>query len=174
VEFSIAVSTSSPERMQMATMLQADYGELGIDVVVSPLEFRSLIDRVVNRRQFDTAILGLGGGDADPNSEQNVWLSSGGMHLWNPNQKQPASAWEAEIDRLMQRQIVRLNADERKKLYRRVQEIVTEQSPMVFLVSPSVVVAQHGNVGNFRPAVLDHFTLWNSDELYLRKGQTKP
>jgi peptide/nickel transport system substrate-binding protein len=170
VEFSILVSTSSPERMQMATMLQADYGELGIAVTIAPLEFRSLTERVVSTQQFDTVLLGLGGGDADPNADQNVWLSSGGMHFWNPNQKQPATAWEAEIDQLMQRQMVTLRADERKKLYDRVQEILAAESPMIFLASPSVVVAERGNVGNFRPAVLDHFTLWNAAELFLRKG----
>lgn len=173
VEFSILVSTSSPERMQMATMLQADYGELGIAVTVAPLEFRSLIGRVVDTQQFDTALLGLGGGDSDPNAEQNVWLSSGGMHLWNPNQKQPATAWEAEIDQLMKRQMVELQPNERKKEYDRVQEIVALQLPMIFLVSPSVVVAQRGVVGNFRPALLDHFTLWNSGELYLCKSETE-
>jgi ABC-type transport system substrate-binding protein len=54
-------------------------------------------------------------------------------------------------------------------LYDRVQEIVGTQLPMIFLVSPSVVVAQRGNVGNFRPALLDHFTLWNAGELFLRR-----
>jgi peptide/nickel transport system substrate-binding protein len=170
VEFSILVSTSSPERMQMATLLQADYGQLGIAVTIAPLEFRSLTERVVNTQQFDAVLLGLGGGDADPNSDQYVWLSSGGMHLWNPNQKQPALPWEGEIDRLMKQQMVALRPAERKKLYDRVQEILAAQAPMIFLVSPSVVVAQRGNVGNFRPAVLDHFTLWNAAELFLRQG----
>jgi peptide/nickel transport system substrate-binding protein len=173
VEFSILVSTSSPERMQMATMLQADYDQLGIAVTIAPIEFRSLQDRVLNTQQFDTVLLGLGGGDADPNAEQNVWLSSGGTHLWNPNQKQPATDWEGEIDRLMKRQMVSLSPNERKKLYDRVQEIVAAQLPMIFLVSPSVVVAQRGNVGNFRPALLDHFTLWNADELFLRRRGTE-
>jgi peptide/nickel transport system substrate-binding protein len=174
VEFSILVATSSPERMQMATMLQSDFAELGLSVTVAPLESRSVVERVTKTRQFDTAVLGLGGGDADPNSEVNVLLSSGRSHLWNPNQKQPGTAWEAEIDSLMARQMVTLNPAERRKLYDRVQEIVVDQSPMIFLVSPNVVVAQRGNVGNFRPAVMDHFTLWNAGELFLRKGRPAP
>jgi peptide/nickel transport system substrate-binding protein len=173
VEFTVLVSTSSPERMQMAAMLQADFDQLGITVVIAPLEFRSVLDRVLNTRQFDTVLLGLGGGDADPNPEMNVWLSSGGTHFWNPNQAQPATDWEAEIDGLMNRQMTTLDYAERKKLYDRVQEIVAQQAPMIFLASPNVVVAQRGKVGNFRPAVLDHFTLWNAAELYLRKGSAK-
>ena len=47
------------------------------------------------------AFMGLGGGDADPNSDMNVWMSNGGTHLWNMHETKPATAWEAEIDRLM-------------------------------------------------------------------------
>jgi peptide/nickel transport system substrate-binding protein len=173
VEFSVLVSTSSPERMQMAAMLQADFDELGISLTIASLEFRSLLDRVLNTRQFDTVLLGLGGGDADPNAEMNVWLSSGGTHLWNPNQKQPATPWETEIDGLMNRQMTTLDYTARKKLYGRVQEILAVECPVIFLVSPNVVVAQRGNVGNFRPAVLDHFTLWNAAELFLRRGPAR-
>ena len=170
VEFSILVSASSAERVQMATMLQADWKELGIDARVAQVEFRSMIDRVLHTRQFDTCVMGLGGGDADPNAEMNVWLASGGMHLWNPNQQHPATAWESEMDALMRRQMVTLDYRERKRLYDRVQQIVGEQLPMLFLVSPDVVVAQRGTVGNFRPSILDHQTLWNSDQLFLTRS----
>ncbi|MBZ5602524.1 MAG: ABC transporter substrate-binding protein [Acidobacteriia bacterium] len=168
MDFSILVSASSAERVQMATMLQSDWKEIGISVNIVTLEFRAMLDRVLNTRQFDTCILGLGGGDADPNPEMNVWLSSGAMHLWNPNQPHPATPWEAELDSLMHRQMVTLDYAARKQAYDRVQQIVAEQAPMIFLVSPHVVVAQRGNVGNFRPAILDHQTLWNADELYLK------
>ena len=170
IGFSILVSASSSERVQMATMLQADWKEIGIKVNIVTLEFRAMLDRVLNARQFDACILGLGGGDADPNPEMNVWLSSGAMHLWNPNQTHPASDWEAEIDTLMRRQMVTLDHAARKRIYDRVQQIVAEQLPMIFLVSPHVVVAQRGNVGNFRPAILDHQTLWNADELFLNRS----
>lgn len=170
VTFSILVSSSSHERQQMAVLLQADWKQLGIAVTITPLEFRALLDRVLNTRQFDTCLLGLGGGDADPNPEMGVWQSSGAMHLWNPNQKSPATKWEAELDSLMQNQMGATNPVERFRLYARVQEIVAAEQPMIFLVSPNVVVARANTVGNFRPAVLDHQTLWNVEDLFLSKG----
>ena len=171
VEFSIVVSSSSAERQQMATILQADYQQLGIAVNLVPLELRSLLERLTKTHQFDAVVQGLGGGDVDPNPDINVWLSSGGMHLWNPNQKQPATKWEAEIDDLMRRQMITLNPAERKKLYDKVQHLVVAESPMIFLASPHIVVAQRGAVGNFHPSILNHFTLWNADELFLRQGR---
>ncbi len=167
VEFSMLVSASSPERVQMASMLREDWKSLGISMTPAPLEFRSLIERVLTSRQFEACLLGLGGGDADPNPELNVWLSSGAMHLWNPGQKQPATSWERELDELMQRQMTTLNYAARKRLYDRAQQIIAWEAPMIFLLSPHVVVAQNGRVGNFRPAILDHQTLWNVDELFL-------
>ncbi len=171
VGFSILVSSSSAERNRMATVLQSDFKDLGIQVTITPLEFRSMLDRVLNTRQFDTCLMGLGGGSPDPNAEMNVWLSSGAMHLWNPNQANPSSAWEAEIDTLMKRQAKELNPKERARLYGRVQEIVAREAPLVFLVSPNVVSAARKTVGNFRPSTLEHLTLWNAEELYITPGR---
>jgi peptide/nickel transport system substrate-binding protein len=150
----------------MATLIQADLKELGMDVRVVPLEFRALIDRVWETFDYDASIQGFGGGDADPNAEMGVWLSRGSNHVWRLGQKSPATSWEAEIDRLMQQQLSTLDAKKRKALYDRVQTIVAEQLPFVFLAAPHILVGARGDLGNFQPAVLDHYTLWNADQLY--------
>ena len=72
-----------------------------MQVNVVPLEFRSLLDRVQRTHDFEACVLSLASADADPNPDMAVWLSSGGSHLWNPEQKPRRRAWEAEIDRLM-------------------------------------------------------------------------
>ena len=174
VSFSLLVASSQAERLRMATMLQEDWRALGIAVNIVPLELRAMIDRVTNTKQFETCLLGLGGGDADPNAELPVWLSSGPMHLWHPNQREPRTAWEAEIDRLMGEQMVTLNPARRRTMYERVQQIVAEQVPMIFLVSPHVLVARQPRVGNFHPALLDHQTLWNADELTVNGAGRQP
>jgi peptide/nickel transport system substrate-binding protein len=173
VEFSLATSAGNQERVQIATMIQDDLKQLGMRVTVAPLEFRTLNDRVLNTHRFDTALLALGGGDVDPNSEMNLWLSSGGLHLWNPNQKQPATPWEAEIDDLMRRQLVTLDPVRRKQLYARLQRIELEQRPIVALVSPNLLVAAKGGLGNFRPSILEHYTLWNVEQLYWKAPKAK-
>jgi peptide/nickel transport system substrate-binding protein len=170
VEFSIVASSSSPERLQMAALIQADLKELGIQVQVVSLEFRALVDRILNSRDYEASILGLGGGDADPNAEVNVWLSSGVSHLWSPGQVQPMTPWEAELDRLMRQQMITLNPSERKALYDRVQEIAAENLPLIPLAAPNVLVAARRNLGNFRPSILDHYTLWNVEQLYWRNA----
>jgi hypothetical protein len=49
----------------------------------------------------------LASGNADPNSEMSVWLSDGGLHLWNLSGK-PETPREGQIDWLMRLQITTL------------------------------------------------------------------
>jgi peptide/nickel transport system substrate-binding protein len=168
VEFTILTSSSNADRTKMATLIQDDLKQLGMRAQVVPLEFRSLIDRVTQTKEYDACLLGLASFDADPNSDLNVWLSSGGTHLWNPSQSHPATPWEAEIDRLMEQQLSTPGFDQRKKLYDRVQEILAENQPMIFLASPDILVGAKSSLANFHPAVLEPYALWNVEQLYFR------
>ena len=168
VEFSILTSSSNADRTKMATLLEDDLKQLGMHVQVVPLEFRSLIDRVTQTKEYDACLLGLASFDADPTADLNVWLSSGGTHLWNPSQTRPASPWEAEIDRLMELQLATPGFEQRKKLYDHVQEILALNQPMIFLASPDILVGAKNSIANFHPAVLEPYVLWNVDQLYFR------
>jgi peptide/nickel transport system substrate-binding protein len=173
-EFTIISSASNAERMRMATIIQDDLKQLGMRVHVVPLEFRALLDRVFQSHDYEACVLALGGGDGDPNTEMSVWVSDGGQHLWNLGQAQPATSWEAEIDRLMQRQLTARKQAERKQLYDRVQQLIAENQPLIFLATPHLLVGARNGLGNFHPAVLDHYTLWNVEELFWRReGSTK-
>jgi peptide/nickel transport system substrate-binding protein len=172
VEFSIITSASNVQRTQMATMIQADLKDLGIHVNVVPLEFHSVLDRIFHTHDYEAAVLGLGAGDTDPNSEMNVWLSSGNDHVWDIGEPHPATGWESEIDQLMEKQLSTMKPNDRKLLYDRVQEILAEYLPIICLASPDILVAAQAQVGNFKPATLDPHTLWNSQELFLLGNTT--
>jgi peptide/nickel transport system substrate-binding protein len=171
VEFTILVPSNSAERSQIATMVADDLKKIGIEAPVVSLEFRSMADRILKTHEYEAAIMGLGAGDGDPNSEMNVWLSSGSMHIWNPEQANAATAWEAEIDSLMRKQEVETNLRARQQLYWRVQEIEAEELPIISLVSPNVLAAKAARVRNFRPVILGNDILWNADELWLARNR---
>src|SRR5262249_50317725 len=155
VEFSILTSSSNTDRTKMAALISDDLKQLGMRAQVVPLEFRSLLDRVNQKKEYDACVLGLASFDADPNSDINVWLSSGGTQLWNPSQTKPATTWEAEIDRLMEQQLIAKNFEERKKSFDRVQQILDEYQPFIFLATPDVLIGAKNSVGNLKPAVLE-------------------
>jgi len=170
VQFSLVTSSSNTDRLKMATLIQHDLTPLGMQVQLVPLEFRSLLDRLMQTKQYDACVLGIASFDADPNSDLNVWLSSGGMHLWNPSQAHPSTSWETEIDQLMRAQLTATSYQQRKKLFDRVQEILVEYQPMIFLASPDILAGAKNAIGNFRPAVLEPYVLWNVEQLYRRPG----
>ncbi len=170
VEFSIIASSSNAQRSKMATLIQDDLSKLGMNVHVVPLEFKAVLDRVFQTYDYEASIMALGGGDADPNPEMNVWLSSGGTHLWHLSEAKPTTEWEAQIDQLMQKQMVELKYKDRKRLYDQVQEIIAANDPFIFLATPDILVGAKKNLANFKPAILDPNTLWNVEQLYFSPG----
>jgi peptide/nickel transport system substrate-binding protein len=166
VEFSIVVSSSNTQRGQIATLVQADLKAIGIAAHVVPMESRSANDRVLNTHDYEAIVMGLVSGDADPTPDMNVLMSNAQTHLWHMGEKAPATPWEAELDQLMQKQLVTLNYQQRKKIYDRVQELLAQQLPMVYLASPNILVGAQEDLGNFHPAIIEQYTFWNADELF--------
>ena len=168
VEFTIVVSSSNAQQKEMATLIQDDLKQIGIDVHVVSLEFRALLERLLKTHDYEAVILRLAPGDADPGPDLNVWLSSGANHLWHMGEKKPATSWEAEIDRILQKQMVTIDYRKRKKLYDRMQQIESQELPVIYLVSPNILVGARKNLGNFRPAIIEQYTFWNAEEIFWR------
>jgi peptide/nickel transport system substrate-binding protein len=167
VEFSIATNAGNKYRERMATMIQQDLSGVGIKVNVVTLDFPSLIERITRTFNYEACLLGLVNTELDPDSVMNVWVSSAENHQWNPSQKAPATAWEAEIDRLMRSQASTLNDHKRKQYFDRVQEIAWEQEPFIYLVTKNALTAVSTSVTNAHPVVLRPQVFWNVDELKL-------
>ena len=166
VEFSIVVTSSNAQRNQIATLVQADLKAIGITAHVVPIEGRSANDRLLNTHDYEAILMGLVSGDADPTPDLNVLMSNGQNHFWRLGEKTAATPWEAELDQLMQKQLVTLNYQQRKKIYDRVQEILAQYLPMVYLASPNILVGAQENLGNFHPAIIEQYTFWNAEELF--------
>ena len=169
VEFALITNAGNTSRESMATMIQQDLRSLGITLNVVTLDFRSLIERISQTFQYEACLLGLTNLDLDPSSQMNVWLSSASNHQWNPNQSTPETAWEAEIDRLMRAQASASDRQKRKASFDRVQEIVSEQAPFLYLVTKNSLTAVSPSLLNAAPGVLRPQTYWNAETLMLAK-----
>jgi peptide/nickel transport system substrate-binding protein len=167
VEFSVITNAGNKYREKMATMIQQDLAGIGVHLNVVTLDFPSLLERITRTFDYETCMLGLTNNDLDPNTQMNVWLSSAENHAWNPNEKTPATAWEAEIDRLMRAQASSLDVKKRKQEIDRVQEIVWEQEPFLYLVNKNALGAVSASLHNAHPVVLSPQVYWNIDQLTL-------
>ncbi|HEX7287595.1 MAG TPA: ABC transporter substrate-binding protein [Candidatus Angelobacter sp.] len=167
VSFSILANSGNAQQTQSATLIQSDLSKLGMDVHVVTLEFRATVDRILQSHDYDVAVMRMANGDADPNPVMGILTSEGSTHVWSMGEKKPPQ-WQLEIDRLMQQQMITLDFRKRKKLYDQVQQILAREVPALFLVSPNILVAARENLANVRPAIMDNYILWNSDELFWR------
>jgi len=167
VEFSIVTNSGNAAREKMTAMIQQDLAQVGIKVNLVTLDFPSLIERITRTFAYDACLLGLVNTDLDPNGQMTVWLSSGENHQWNPNQKTPATTWEVEIDKLMREQASAPTDRQRKLKFDRVQQIVSEQQPFIYLINKDVLTAVSPSVVGATPVVLNPPAFWNVESLRL-------
>lgn len=167
VEFTLVTNADNRERTRICTLIQSDLAQLGIQVKIQLLEFNALVGKLLQTHDYEAAVMALGGGDSDPGGEMNVWLSSGPLHLWHGTEPKPSAVWEAQIDRLMKQQMSTIDRSARKRAYDEVQKIVSDELPIIPLVSRDVLVGVKNRIGNLQPAIMAPYALWNSDQLYL-------
>lgn len=165
VRFSLHTNAGNTIRNSQCTLIVSDLDKLGIKVEYTPLEFNTLVDKVTANYDFDAILLGLSHDDVDPSAGMNVWLSSGSLHFWWPNQDVPHTSWEKRIDELMNLQLSAMNTTLRKKYYDEVQEIIADQQPLIYTVTQYVYVCAKDGLKNLQPTIARHRTLWNADEL---------
>ncbi|MFL6449891.1 MAG: ABC transporter substrate-binding protein [Bryobacteraceae bacterium] len=170
VELSLLVNTANRQQQQMGVIIQQDLKELGIHVTLNALEYRSFLHRLFSSFDYETAIMTLADGDADPNTELSFLLSTGTNHVWGLKPGR-IPTWQIEIDVLMQKQLTARNSAERKQWFDQVQESLWRNKPVVFLISPNILVGASNEIGNFNPAKLPDYTLWNADQLFHRSQQ---
>ncbi len=167
VEFSVVTNAGNPAREKMAAMIQQDWGAIGIRLNIVTLDFASLIERLTKTFAYEACLLGTANVDLDPNLQMNVWLSSASNHQWNPEQKTPATPWEAEIDRLMRAQASEPDPARRKREFDRVQQIVWEQAPFLYLLNKNTLIAVSPSLRNVKAAPIRPYTYWNVERLSL-------
>jgi peptide/nickel transport system substrate-binding protein len=172
IEFVLNTNTGNGAREKTAVLIANDLGKdkLGFKVVFQPIEFNTLINKIDVTYDYECVLLGLApGGSTDPADGMNVIKSNGFTHQWFPRQKAPSTDWEAQLDQLMDAQIKTLDFTERKKDYDQVQEILAEQVPMIFTVTPMYYAAIRSDIGNVRPTSLSYNrATWNAEELYFK------
>jgi peptide/nickel transport system substrate-binding protein len=171
VEFSLVTNAGNRTRQRMASLVQQDLAALGIKLHIVTLDFPSMLERINKTFQYETCLLAFNNVDVDPDSQTSLWLSSSSNHAWNPKQTYPGTPWEAEIDRLMRRQASDADPTRRKRLFDRVQQIVWDEAPILYLVNRNALVAIAPNLRDVQPSVLYPRVIWNIDQIHFAGGR---
>jgi len=151
ITFSLCTNEGNPLRERMAKLLIGNLADVGIRVTLERLSFPALFERLDATYAWDAMLIGFTGG-IDPASSENLLRSTGDLHVWHPAQQMPASAWEAQIDDLLDSGSRELDPTKRRDIYWHVQEILHRELPMIPLVRPTLFVAYRRDVENFSPS----------------------
>ena len=173
VEFTLMTNAGNTEREAIGVMVKQDLEDLGIKVNFKPVEFNSLVNKLLSTYDWDMVIMGLTGSPLEPNGGKNVWMSNGALHMFNQRSEEDFNKgllpWEKELDYLFEKGATALTFDERKKYYDRYQEIIYNEKPMIYLYSPLRITAIRNKFKNVYPTSLGGVT-HNIEEIYIEEG----
>ena len=171
VEFDLYTNAGNTERESIGVMVKQDLEELGMTVNFKPIEFNTLVSKLVNTNDFDAVIMGFTGSPLEPYGGKNVWYSNGTLHVFNQrkteNDNKIIYPWEKQINDLFDRASLELDFDKRKNLYEQYQQIVYDQKPLIYLYSPLIITAIRNKFGNINPTPLGG-VLHNLEEVYIK------
>ena len=174
VEFDLYTNAGNLEREAIGVMVKQDLEDLGMKVNFKPIEFNSLVNKLVNSYDWDMVIMGLTGSPLEPHDGKNVWTSCGSLHMFNMGCEEAAkqdvysSPWEKELDEIFEKGALKLTFEERKPIYDRYQEIISRENPLIYLYSPTRITAIRKKFGNIFPTPLSGL-LYNLEEIHIRR-----
>ena len=128
----IFYNTGNIEREQIATIMQAQAKQLGIELEVIGEEFQAYVDRVTRRFDMELFILGWSAG-LDPSGTENIWATGKAQNstgFSNPR-----------VDELYPKAaaVPGCKESDRKPLYAEISKLVTAEAPYIFLYENEIL-----------------------------------
>jgi len=167
VSFTLNTNTGNKIREAMGDQIEQDLAEIGIKVNFKTINFNVLIGKLSNTLDWDCILLSFSGGN-EPNSRYNFWAVDGNSHLFNqltPDlQERQIADWEAQIAQLYIAGARELDENKRKVIYTEIQQIVSQQQPVICLVNPYSMSAVRNKIEGVEYSALGG-AFWNLDEL---------
>jgi len=118
---------SSAPRAKIATYMQQQYKQLGIDLEVKGLDANAFFEQT-KKKDFDLAIGTWGGGSIDPDlGSKGIFISKGTQNYTGLNNKQ--------VDDLFTQGSTQLDDNKRKQIYADLQKTITDELPSFYLYS---------------------------------------
>lgn len=146
--FEIITNQGNEIRAKCAEIIQRRLGEIGIKVKIRVLEWAAFVNDFINKRRFDATILGWTV-PLDPDI-YDVWHSS----KMGPKELNFISYKNDEVDALIEKGRETFDQGARKKYYNRIQEILAEEQPYLFLYVPDALPIIHARFRGVEPAPL--------------------
>jgi peptide/nickel transport system substrate-binding protein len=144
-EFTILTNSGNKLRENTATIIQWRLQQIGIKVNIRILEWATFINQFIDKRRFEAILLGWSIGlDAD---QYDIWHSS----KTKEKELNFISYSNREVDELLEKGRRTFDIEKRKKAYFRIQEILAEEVPYIFLYVPDATPIVHARIKGIKP-----------------------
>ena len=162
IEFTLVTNTGNSVREAVTGIIHQGMEAIGLEVDYEAIDFGVIVGQLTSTYDWEAVVIGLTG-STDPYSGIDIWHSTGDLHLWHPNQPEPATDWEAEIDELYILGSQELDHAARVEHYRKAQEIAAENVPLIYTALSERLTAARNVFGNTTPTL---YALWDVRYLY--------
>jgi peptide/nickel transport system substrate-binding protein len=163
--FEIITNQGNEIRAKCAEITQQRLAEVGIRVKIRIVEWAAFVKDFINKRKFDATILGW----TIPMEPDlyDVWHSS----KMGPEELNFISYKNAEVDVLIVKARETFDREVRKRCYDRIQEILAEEQPYLFLYVPDALPIINARFRGVETAPLG--IGWNFIKWYVPKSEQK-
>jgi len=163
--FELLTNQGNDERKKIAEIVQAQLRELGVGVEIRTLEWAALLKEHIKKRNFDAIVLGWGIG-IDPD-QYVVWHSS-----QMANEKlNHISYSNPEVDRMLELGRTTCVREERVKYYHRLQELLAEDLPLIFLYFSDALPVVSSRIYGIDPG--PNGIRWHQDKWFVPKSMQR-
>ena len=141
LEFKLLVAQGSKQGEQIAQIAQRFLTNIGIKMNIQILEWSSLLKTIHSQespKPFEAVMLGWGFDINDPDDSYTSWHSS-----QYPNGGNFNGFVNKRADELLDEGRIVLNQTKRKDIYKEFFNIISEETPYVFLFHPQAAVSVH-------------------------------
>jgi len=156
-EFTVLTNAGNEARAKTAAILQQNLAEVGVRMKIRTVEWAAFINEFIDKRKFDAVILGW---NITPDPDQfDIWHSS----KTGPKELNHVGFANPEVDRLLDEGRSTFDLEKRRKAYFRIQEILAEEQPYVFLFVPEALPVVHHRFRGIVPAaagITYNFVKW--------------
>ena len=162
IRFRLTTNSRNEVRLRVLEIIQDGLTSIGIQGDIEVIDFGELVDQLTTSYSWESILIGFGG-SSEPHFSIALWHSGEALHLWNPNQSEPATTWEADIDSLFIRGSQELDHEQRVRLYHEAQEIAADNVPVIYTTHSERLTAVRNVFGNLTPTL---FGLWDVRYVY--------
>ncbi len=164
-EFTILTNMGNSLRMKTSTIIQWRLAMVGIKINIRALEWSTFINEFLDKRRFEAVVLGWSIG-LDPD-QYDIWHSS----KTKEKEFNFVSYNNPEVDELLEKGRRTFDINERKKAYFRIQDILADELPYLFLYVPDALPIVHARFHGIEPAPIG--IGYNINKWYVPEGMQR-